>query len=516
MQSFEKRSRSMFPVQSRRAFVGRLPLLLMVAVAAVGVAVGYFTETSQTEIPSGDTVDGLQQDSSHLTLAEQLQPVLQRFSLSTADAMDSIEAPTVAMDSTGRIFVAWATEIDSQTRQVMLATSTDAGKSFAEPVVVVTTGVHTAVSKMRGRTIERRLKTLPHLACVGDRVFLAWVAGGEARDSVRLQLAEAATDSLQFSEPVTVHTSLEARPSFTSLYAAEDGTVVCSWLDNRHHVQQPYAAVRRPGQSEFEPERMVYAGPENKGICPCCPTEAFVSGNDVGVAFRGNEAGFRDMWVAHLPGVADQFAAPVPVVNPTWEFGGCPHDGPSVSQTSQGLHMAWMDAHSGPERVYVKTIGSPREPLCMADPGVQAVGQAHPMLRAFGDVLYLVWDQSMAPESSGEAEFAAQTHAPAQQAPSDQHEAHRQHGESGGGAAGRSVWMAVSRDGGQTFQNAEPVAQAVGVFQTRPQICIAANGQIVLAWMELSATGKQVVIATYPESTASSAVLVAATGDLHE
>lgn len=520
MQPFRVHACSAFHCEPRRAFVGRLPLLLMVAVAAVGIAVGYLTESSPTEEPSAEGVRVPQQDSSRVVLDDQLRPLLQRFSLTAADAADSIEAPTVAVDDTGRIFVAWATETDPQTRQVMLTTSSDAGQTFAEPVAVVTTGVHTAVSQMRGRTIERRLKTLPHLACVGDRVLLAWVAGGEAREDVRMQLAESTASELDFTKPVTVHQSLDARPSFTSLFAAEDGTVVCSWLDNRHHVQQPYAAVRPAGQAEFELEQLVYGGPKNKGICPCCPTEAFVSGNDIGVAFRGNESGFRDMWVASREDATQDFSTPLAVVEPTWEFGGCPHDGPSVCQTSHGLHIAWMDAHQGPERVYVKTIGSDQAPVCLAGPDTQTIGQAHPMLQAVGDVLYLVWDQSLGSSSASsegnDAKSSADIRAPGGQPAPDQHAGHRQHGASSGGAAGRAVWMAVSRDGGLTFQDAGPVAQTVGAFQTRPQIRFGADGQIVLAWMELSSSGKQVVVATFPASTTPVTPLVAGSGDIHE
>lgn len=500
----------------RPGFVSRLPVFLMVAVAAVGIAVGFLTETPEPQPHPQVAVPSLQLDSSHRAVADHPQPALRRFSLSAADAGDSMEAPSVAVDSKGRIFVAWATEVDAHTRKVLLTTSTDGGQNFAEPAPVVTTGIHTAVSQMRGRTIERRLKTLPHLACVDDRVLLSWIAAGETRDSVRLQLAEAAADSLKFSEPVTVHRSLEARPSFTSLYAAPDGTVVCSWLDNRHHVQQPYAAIRRPGQMEFEPEQMVYAGPDDKGICPCCPTEAFVFEGDVGVAFRGNESGYRDMWIAQRSGDEEQFAAPVAVVKPTWEFGGCPHDGPSVSQTRHGLHIAWMDAHGGPERVYVQTIGSPEEPVCLAGPGAETVGQAHPMLQAFGDTLYLVWDQSMVSEAETGAQPAAEVQKPNDAATRNAPAAHGHHSANAGGAAGRSVWIAVSHDGGQTFQDAHPVAQAAGVFQTRPQICLTANGQMVLAWMELSSSGKQVVVAIFPESTETVAPLVARSGDVHE
>ena len=441
--------------------------------------------------------------------------IVHRFALNEADLSDNIEAPALALLDSGDIVLAWASVTAPGERQVMLTRSWDGGIVFSEPASVVTTGIHTAVSTMRGREIRRELKTLPHLAAANGTLYLAWVEGGEARESVILKLAESHDGGRTFGAPLAVHQHPEARPTFTSLHVSGNGTVVCSWLDNRNQVQQPYAAVRWPGRTAFDPERMVYAGPEGRGICPCCPTAAFVSGSDIFVTFRANEANYRDMWTARMEAGTTEFAAPVSLVDePTWEFSGCPHDGPSMSESSHGLHVAWMDAHEGAERVYVGTPGSQSAATAIgrSDAGSAETimtMQGHPQLVTHDETLHLVWDQSLS------AEMSPQSHDSRPDAPRGRDgsgaEGH-QHGGKDASAGGRAVCYATSSDGGVTFSVPLMVAPAEGRFQSRPKIQVSASGQVVLAWMELSETGKHLVVMSLPQSPSAKDAALALAG----
>ena len=324
----------------------------------MGLVAGYLFESDKLPSSGEDNVavtSGAREidAESKVTRARWADLLIHRFPLNQADVSDGIEAPALAILDSGKIALAWATTVSPTEREVMLVTSEDRGHSFSTATSVVTTGIHTSISKMRGRTVERKTRTLPHLASDGETMFLCWVDAGENRESVVMKFSESVGPFVSFSDAVSVHQSTDARPTFTSLSVGDDGTVACSWLDNRNKVQQPFAAVRRPKQTQFEPEKMVYAGPGGKGVCPCCPTTAFVMDGDVLVTFRANEGGYRDIWTAVLPQHDAKFQAPVPQVDPTWEFAGCPHDGPAVAKTSRGLHVAWMDAHTGTERVYV-------------------------------------------------------------------------------------------------------------------------------------------------------------------
>ena len=87
-------------------------------------------------------------------------------------------------------------------------------------------------------------------------------------------LAQSTDGGKTFSEPFAVHGDTAKKPGFTTLSAAPDGTLLAAWLDGRNSGQQPFFAAK-PRQSEgFDADRMVFAGPEGKGICPCCDLSA--------------------------------------------------------------------------------------------------------------------------------------------------------------------------------------------------------------------------------------------------
>src|SRR6516164_2864065 len=53
------------------------------------------------------------------------QPLCHHFALSALDAKDQIEAPSLATDSAGRVFVAWASKTAPTERTVFLTQSSD-------------------------------------------------------------------------------------------------------------------------------------------------------------------------------------------------------------------------------------------------------------------------------------------------------------------------------------------------------------------------------------------------------
>jgi hypothetical protein len=56
------------------------------------------------------------------------------------------------------------------------------------------------------------------------------------------------------------------------------------------------------------------------------------------------------------------------------------------------------------------------------------------------------------------------------------------------------VAMARSHDDGATFAPPQLLDPRSETFQTRPEVACGPDGQAVIAWMELSATGKAVVV----------------------
>src|SRR4051812_24656433 len=64
-----------------------------------------------------------------------------RFPLTARDAKDSIEAPDLAVDEAGRIFMTWASKTGEAERTVFLTRSSDAGRTFDAPRAISKGGV---------------------------------------------------------------------------------------------------------------------------------------------------------------------------------------------------------------------------------------------------------------------------------------------------------------------------------------------------------------------------------------
>jgi hypothetical protein len=311
---------------------------------------------------------------------------------------------------------------------------------------------------------------------------LAWNEAPADGSTIRMMLAESRDGGQSFSEPICAHQSADARPTFNSLAVNDHGQAVCGWLDSRNGAQQPFAAVRPVGARQFGLEQQVYAGPEGAGVCPCCLTAAAVdSDGAVFVAFRNQMDGYRDTWVSRLSAPGAAFSEPMPVTAPTWQFDGCPHDGPNLAISRGQLHVAWMDAHSGRQRAYYARapLGDLQftvEPLHVSGPGTQ--GNAKLCSDGTGR-LHAVWEESIAEEPV--ADNANDK---------DSHGGHR-HGPPTG--AGRVIMYSVSPLADGHFGKARAIAPRPMRFQTRPAIACG-KGDIVVAWNELDESGKRVVV----------------------
>jgi hypothetical protein len=252
------------------------------------------------------------------------------------------------------------------------------------------------------------------------------------------------------------------RPGFTALAAGRDGRAACAWLENRHRFQQPFASLVEPASAAPAAEALVYAGPDGKGVCPCCDLAAARTADGLLVAFRNSEDGYRDIWVARSAGGA-KFAPPVAVTPPRWRFSGCPHDGPALAVAGDRVHVMWMDAHTEQRRVYLAsaTLADLRFTTRPVGPA-EAGEQSHPCLTADG---------------SGDLNAAWEEVPPAEVA--------------GGGRA--VVYARLT--GPEGFAPARAIAARPGVFQTHPSLARSPTGGLFAAWHERGAAGKSIVVA---------------------
>jgi hypothetical protein len=472
--------------------------------AGIGIAVGYYltgpsgkpraTGTGIKRPPVATAAESAHStkkqlaatDPSQATVAPVGQPLTakqHRFSLTAADVKDTQGAPDVAVDDEGNVYVVWASITGETEQSGFLAHSAKGDEGFSKPQAVVRSAIafRPAGKGKKGYPI----RMAPHVVAQRDSVFLAWSEAVPDGTTVRMAIVKSTDRCATFSEPLCVHESPLARPTFTAMAVGRHGELACCWLDGREAVQHPYSSVRLAGQDQFLPELRVPGGENDNGVCPCCPTSAtFASDGTLFVAFRNLVDGYRDLAIARLRPGERQFEGPFAVVPPTWEFDGCPHDGPSLVVADGHLHAVWMDAHTGPQRAYygrtaLDNLQFQVQPLHADGPGTQG----NPKLYADSRGVHAVWEESLATEP---ATAAAGGH---------------QHGPTLGGA-GRGIRYALLPPGANAFQSSRLIHPIAGTYQTRPAIVGDARNQIYVAWCELNEDGKAIVVTSVSNDTA--------------
>lgn len=427
------------------------------------------------------------------------------------DIDETVEAPSIVIDESGTVYVAWASKTADGEHALTMSRSETAGRTWLEPWQVTTSPIHVAVTEMRGRRIERRVRLMPLLATHEKRLYLSWVRGGKDRSDVALLLATSDDQGRTFSEPIRVHENDQARPTFTSMAVSRNGDVACSWLDNRNEVQQCFMAVKPSDQEKFLPEMLVDPGQNGKGICPCCPTSvAFAPDHSAWVAFRGHVDGMRDMWTARWqPGHATP-SPPMPSTVPTWKFDGCPHDGPALVAMKDRTTVAWMDSHQGMSRVFVNQLtpvdqsaanGSGKWNHAVAAPvdGNFSGTQEQPCLAVDSSnaVIHAAWSASESHAAQPIADSPAQPLAFGQSPISD----NVAHDHTASVDSRRVIRYATSGDGGKTFSPSMPVASQDDAFQSRVKLVVGPESQVYVAYFELSSEGKRLIVGRIQPST---------------
>jgi hypothetical protein len=414
---------------------------------------------------------------------------LHEFPLSAEDVRDTQEMPAIAIDGAGRIALAWASKDSAASRRLLLTTSANRGRSFSDPRTIASSGIFKSGGGTSGRGGHER-RMLPRMMFGGDSIALAWCDAPLDGSSVRMLIAQSRDGGQSFTDPAAIHFNDAARPTFTSLSANESGHIAASWLDCRHGPQQVFAAVRRAGSERFDEDAVVFAGENEQGVCPCCPTASHVTRDGVVlVAYRSQVDGYRDIWICRHDPEQAGFTTPMPVVPPTWKFDGCPHDGPSLAVSGETVHVAWMAAHSGRQRAYygrAKLADMKFQVQELNAPGPGTQGNVALRVDAAG-CLHALWEESLADEPAvatsegGAGDKASEAGA-------------HQHGPPAG--AGRVVMYAFSPQADGRFSRPVALRPQPGRFQMRPAIACGTDGLIVAAWMELDEKGKRVVVAS--------------------
>jgi BNR repeat-like domain len=127
--------------------------------------------------------------------------------------------PMIAMAPDGSLWMAWRKTFDGNIRDVVLAQSTDQGKTFSSPIRVRQDGWAFPACPHRG----------PSLAFDrSGRLYIGWYTEG-ADEQPRLLFAVSDDEGKTFSTPLSLHTSTSSLPDQLRMAVHPDGAVVAVW-----------------------------------------------------------------------------------------------------------------------------------------------------------------------------------------------------------------------------------------------------------------------------------------------
>jgi len=142
------------------------------------------------------------------------------------------------------------------------------------------------------------------------------------------------------------------------------------------------------GKNGFVNERLI-----SQPCCQCCRTDLFIdSRENIHVLYRGIiQDSIRDMVHIVSKDQGKSFSEPTRISDDNWVINGCPHTGPAMAETKEGLQFAWFTGGKNKGCYYASsadngTSFSPRN-------AVSELG-SHPQLAAVSDNdVLVVWDE---------------------------------------------------------------------------------------------------------------------------
>ncbi|HET6528572.1 MAG TPA: sialidase family protein [Balneolaceae bacterium] len=176
--------------------------------------------------------------------------------------------------------------------------------------------------------------------------------------------------------------------SFPDAILLPDGEVGAVWLDGRHHtVHSEIYFAKTEGKKGFGPDKKI-GGPG----CQCCKLDLYVDENqNVHLVYRSlTENNIRDIKHIISADNGQSFSAPTLVSDDNWQIGACPHNGPSVTKTDDGLYVVWY-TQGGDEGLYYAVSDDNGQTFT---PRQKLTEQGnHAYLVTLGESVMVIWDE---------------------------------------------------------------------------------------------------------------------------
>lgn len=293
---------------------------------------------------------------------------------------------SAAVDSTGRLWIAYADSADPQTH-VMVARSDDQGDSW-RPAVRATSQAEPVSADGENR---------PKLAFgpQGD-LYVSWTSPTSAQYTADIRFARSLDEGRTWSAPVVVHRDRQViTHRFESMAVDRDGRIWVAWIDKRD------LNIAEAAGSDYAGAAVYYAYSEDRGAswqgdfkltdhsCECCRIALAIDAQGRATAMWRHvfESSERD----HAFAVLTPSGRAPSIERATfdrWRIDACPHHGPGLAYDGKNLrHAVWFNQSGGEGRAFYGQLTQDGPAQIHTLPP----GASHADVASLGDVVAIAW-----------------------------------------------------------------------------------------------------------------------------
>lgn len=307
--------------------------------------------------------------------------------VSEAVQIDGSQAscPFVTTDENGNIVLSWIRSVDSSS-EYCYAISNDEGKTFGPAVTVAGSD-----------NIHPHGENMPKIIFKPDGEIIAAWASANANPKNAYSDLIYYTQSFDHGKTWTQRQRLVKDTAgydqrYFDLALLPGGEAAIIWLDNRKAKNEDGSALyfaSTKGNEGFQNEHLI-AEP----CCPCCRTDLFVdSKKDIHVLYRAilNDS-IRDMVHSVSTDDGKSFSTPERISKDNWVIFGCPHTGPAMTESKNGMQFTW---YTGGKDGGIYYCSSNDEGKSFTDRiKISGANSRHCQIASIGNQVAIVWNEN--------------------------------------------------------------------------------------------------------------------------
>lgn len=303
--------------------------------------------------------------------------------------LDSLEgqSPYLTKDHKGNIVLSWVRMVNDSVSTFCYAVSKNGGKSFETPQEIP-----------NSNNIQPHSENLPKIIFKpSGEVIALW---GAANPNPQNKYSGLVFYSQSFDEGKTwsdakplINDTLSYDQRYYDVALLPNGEAAIVWLDNRKATEKEGSALyfaTTNGREGFTNEKRI-----GEFCCPCCRTDLFIDKNDgIHVLYRGIiQDSIRDMVHTASTDGGTSFSVPKRISDDNWIIKGCPHTGPSMTETNKGLHFSWFTGGKNKGCFYTQSTDNGNS--FTKQDSISSLG-SHPQMTGLSDGSVLIaWDETI-------------------------------------------------------------------------------------------------------------------------